>query len=94
VLGTAAINPPQLTLYSNLTAKPYDGNVKELLAKQICSPVMWRIAVENMISAGADTFVEVGPGKTLCGLVSRISGKVRVFNVENSESLKKTLEEL
>jgi len=92
VLGAIELAEPQVPLYSNLTAKPYGSNTKELLAKQICSPVMWRIAVENMIIEGADTFVEVGPGKTLAGLVARINPDVRVFNVENANSLQNCLQ--
>ena len=88
------IEKPTITLYSNATAKPYDDNYAQLLSKQICSPVLWEAAVRNMLSAGADTFIEAGPGKTLCGLVSRISDKVSIYNVENCESLKKTIEEL
>ncbi|MCL2201037.1 MAG: ACP S-malonyltransferase [Oscillospiraceae bacterium] len=92
VLGAVSIAQPQVTLYSNLTAKPYGEEIKPLLAKQICSPVMWRRAVENMVEAGADTFVEAGPGKTLAGLVSRINPDVKVFNVEDSESLQAAVE--
>ncbi|MCL2392221.1 MAG: ACP S-malonyltransferase [Oscillospiraceae bacterium] len=89
VLDAIEIKNPQIPLYSNVTAKPYESDIKQLLSKQICNPVMWRIAVENMIEAGADIFIEVGPGKTLAGLVSRISDKVRVFNVEDNASLEK-----
>ena len=94
VLGAFKIGQPDVPLYSNVTALSYEGEVKDILAKQMCSPVLWRVTVENMISAGADTFIEAGPGKTLSGLVSRISGDVRVFNVENRDSLGKTLEGL
>jgi len=86
------IGKPKLPLYSNVTAKPYESDAKGLLARQMCSPVMWEAEIKNMISDGADTFVEVGPGKTLRGFVSRISDKVRVFNVEDRESFKKTIE--
>jgi len=89
-LGRFGIGRPEIPLYSNVTAKPYEGDVRDLLVKQICSPVLWRAVIENMILAGADTFIEVGPGKTLCGLVSRISDKVRAFNVEDGGSLEKT----
>ena len=91
ILDEFEIGRPELPLYSNVTAKPYGRDIKELLAKQICSPVLWRAAVDDMILSGANTFIEAGPGKTLCGLVSRISDKVRVFNVENSETLKYTI---
>ena len=82
---------PQIPLYSNLTALPYEGNYKELLKNQLCNPVLWYKSVEGMIARGADTFIEAGPGKTLCGLISRISDKVQVYNVEDMESLQKTL---
>jgi len=94
VLGALDIAEPQVPLYSNMTAKPYENNLKELLSKQICSPVMWRVAVENMIAAGADTFIEVGPGKTLSGLVSRINPEVCVLNAEDAGSLKNTINTL
>jgi len=94
VLDTFEFASPSVPLYSNVTAKPYDGNFKELLAKQLCNPVRWHVAVNDMIANGADTFIEVGPGKTLCGFVPRISDsdKIRAFNVEDVESLKKTIE--
>jgi len=92
VLAQFKIDPPKLPLYSNVTAKLYgDYDAAELLVKQICNPVLWRAEVGNMMLAGADTFIEVGPGKTLSGLVSRISDKVKVFNVEDTETLEKTL---
>ena len=91
-LGEVKFGRPEIPLYSNVTAEPYDGNFSELLTKQICSPVLWRLTVENMIAAGADTFIEAGPGKTLCGFVSRISDKVRIYNVEDVQSLRKTVE--
>ncbi|MCL2408168.1 MAG: ACP S-malonyltransferase [Oscillospiraceae bacterium] len=92
VLSNTEFKTPEIPLYSNVTAEIYGDNFRELLEKQIKSPVLWGRAVENMILAGADTFIEAGPGKTLCGLVSRISDKVRVFNVEDLDSLKKTVE--
>ncbi|SHH93975.1 [acyl-carrier-protein] S-malonyltransferase [Sporobacter termitidis DSM 10068] len=88
------ITPPSVPLYSNVTARPYEDDFKGLLALQIKSPVQWWRTVENMIAAGADTFVEVGPGKVLSGLVSRISDKARVFNVEDVSSLKNTVSEV
>jgi [acyl-carrier-protein] S-malonyltransferase len=85
---------PETTIYSNYTAKEYSSDAALLLSKQIENPVRWQEIVENMISDGVDTFVEVGPGKTLSGLISKISKDVRVFNVENKETLEKTLEGL
>lgn len=93
-LYKVSFSAPSVPLYSNVTAKPYSDDIKDLLSRQICSPVLWRRAVANMIDAGADTFIEVGPGKVLSGLVSRISGNVRVFNVEDLKSLRKTVSEV
>lgn len=83
----AGVSAPNITLYSDYTAKPYGEDHTELLSKQICSPVRWQEIVENMIKDGVDTFIELGPGKTLCGLISKISPEVRVFNVEDTASL-------
>ena len=84
------IGSPEIPLFSNVTAELYSGSaddIRGLLARQICSPVLWREMVLNMACIGVDTVVEVGPGKVLCGLVSRTADHVRVFNVEDSESL-------
>ncbi|MBP3360973.1 MAG: ACP S-malonyltransferase [Clostridia bacterium] len=67
-------------VYSNAAAKPYGG--KELISKQINSPVRWKEIVSEMISGGFDTFVEVGAGKTLSGLIKKIDRSVRVMNVQ------------
>ena len=85
---------PQIPVYSNVTALSYDGDYKELLAKQISSPVLWSSVIRQMIAAGAEVFVEVGPSKTLCGLVERISDSVRVLNVEDRNSLQSAIKEL
>ncbi len=85
---------PCMDLYSNYTAEKYAGNAAELLAKQVENPVKWQKIIENMIEDGVDTFVEVGPGKTLAGLVSKISKEVKVYNVENKETLEKAAREL
>jgi len=91
VLDGYEIHEPQIPLYSNYTGKPYEGDMKALLSAQIENPVRWQGIIEAMIKEGADTFIEVGPGKTLCGLIGKISKEVRTFNVEDYESLQATL---
>lgn len=93
-LGAFPIGEPAVPLYSNVTGLPYSGEVRRLLARQIESPVLWRKTVEHMIGAGADTLIEVGPGRVLSGLVSRIDTAVRVLNVEDASSLHKTITEV
>ena len=91
VLDGVEISEPEKMLFSNFTGKPYSGDIKSLLSQQIMNPVLWKNSVEAMIAMGADTFIEVGPGKVLSGLISRISQDVRIFSVEDVQSLKKTL---
>ena len=83
----------QIPLYANTTAQIYD-RPKELLAKQVTHPVLWQKTIENMIAGGFDTFIEVGPGRTLSGLIKKISTDVRIHNVSDMESLENTVEEL
>lgn len=82
---------PSIPIYSNYTAETYGDNIKELLKKQIENPVRWQKIIENMMAAGADTFIEVGPGKTLSGLIAKISKEVRLLHVEDKESLINTI---
>ena len=67
---------------------------RELLARQITSPVGWKETIERMAAMGIDTVVELGPKRTLSGLIRRIDRKLRLLNVEDGESLEKTVAEL
>ena len=71
-----------------------EGIVSGALTRQVSSPVKWMQSVQNLKAAGVDTFVEVGPGKVLSGLVKQIDRDVRILNVENTESLSSTKETL
>lgn len=73
---------PETVIYSDVTAKPYEGDYKALVKAQVESPVKWQTIVENLVADGVDTFIEVGVGKTLTGLVKRINGDVKAFKVE------------
>ena len=68
--------------------------IKRNLVKQVSRPVLWEESVKRMIELGADTFVEIGPGKTLSGFVKKIDKGVRVLNIENLESFNNALFEL
>lgn len=78
---------PNIPVYANYTAKPYEGDFKALTAAQVNNPVQWQKTIENMIADGADTFIEVGVGKTLTGLIKKINADVQAVNVENKEEL-------
>ena len=86
-LKTVEFSEPSVPLYANLTAQPYAGDPAELLAKQIASPVRWEQTVRNMIAAGIDTFVEVGPGQTLINLIKRTDPNVKVYCVADMDTL-------
>lgn len=78
---------PEITIYSDYTAQPYEGDYKALVKAQVESPVKWQTIVENMINDGVDTFIEVGVGKTLTGLVKRINADVKAFKVETPSDI-------
>ena len=87
-IGIRSIQIPYL---SNVTAEYVEdpAAVKELLVRQVSSPVRWQQCVERMIADGVDTFVEIGPGKSLSGFMRRIDKNVTVKNVEHVEDLEK-----
>jgi [acyl-carrier-protein] S-malonyltransferase len=64
------------------------------LTEQVSSPVLWAQTIENLINEGVETFVEVGAGKVLSGLVRQINRDVRCLNVETTDSLRNTLQSL
>ena len=65
------------------------AEVKPLLEKQVSSSVKWQQTVERMIADGVDTFIEIGPGKTLSGFMRKINRDVKVINIEKIEDLEK-----
>lgn len=87
-------------LVSNVDGKPvtFKREIKEKLVNQVSSSVLWQDSVEFMINEGVDTFIEIGPGKTLTSFVKRIGKSidksVETFNVNNIETLKKTIDSL
>ena len=76
-LSHAEIRPMTIPLYSNVTARLYDGDVAGLLSRQIASPVQWEKIIRNMIADGFDTFIEIGPGRTLTNIIKKTDPSVR-----------------
>ena len=83
----AAFHAPICPCYQNVCALPVSDpvEIKENLIKQLTSPVRWTATVQNMIADGADTFIEVGPGNALQGMVKRINGEVAVSSAAAEE---------
>lgn len=84
---------PYLTNVTGDYVKSLD-EVKGLLETQVCASVRWQQCVERMIADGVDTFVEIGPGKTLTGFLRKIDRGVRGFNVDKLEDLEKAADAL
>ncbi len=89
VLTNIRINDPQIIVYSNYTAEPSKNadEVRENLIKQVSNSVKWQDSIEQMIKAGIDTFVEIGPGSTLKNMLKRIDKKVAAYNVDSIQAL-------
>ncbi len=93
-LKDVEVGEVEIPVYSNRTAKAYEGDYKELLEEQIINPVRWKTLIENLIAEGVDTFIELGPGKALTSMITRISKEVTALNVSDVESLENTLERM
>lgn len=82
-------------ILSNVTANYHvEAQIKEELVRQMYSPVRWRKTIENLISEGYDTFIEIGPGKTLSGFMKSIDRSKTALNSGNVETIQKTLENI
>ena len=79
VLKKVELKKGDVTLYSNLTAAPYTKEAADLLSEQICNAVQWEKLICNMITDGVDTFLEIGPGRTLTNMIRRIDGSVKAM---------------
>ncbi len=95
-LKEVTVNDPDLPVISNTTTKVFTTKeeILDTMVKQVMSPVYWEDGVRAMIDLGVDTFIEVGPGKTLSSFIKKIDKSVLTLNVENNKTLEKTLTKL
>lgn len=93
-IQTYEIKELGLPVYSNTNAQMYAGKeeVLDLLVQQVMSPVRFEQMIEQMIEDGVDTFIEIGPGKTLRSFIKKINRSVTVKNIENPKQLQKAIE--
>ena len=96
VLENVELSPLEIPYVTNVTAEYVRdiSGTKALLAEQVASSVRWQQSVENMIADGVDTFVEIGPGRTLAGFMRKINRDVKVYNVGTWEDVDKVVSEL
>lgn len=95
-LKNVEIHPIAIPYIANVTADYVrdESEVKPLLEKQVSSSVRWQQTIERMIGDGVDTFIEIGPGRTLTGFMRKINRDMKVYNIEKLEDLDKVVEAL
>ncbi|MCI9216643.1 ACP S-malonyltransferase [Lachnospiraceae bacterium 42-17] len=88
--------PLKIPYVTNVLAERVEdiGRTRELLMQQVSSPVKWLQSMEQMIGEGIDTFIEIGPGKTLAGFMRKINRNVKVYNVSSWTDVEKVVGEL
>lgn len=92
-LNSMQINDMNIPVITNLTAEVVNdkSEVIDILTKQVMSPVKWEQSVRKMLELGVDTFIELGPGRTLSSFVKKVTRDVAVYNVEDLKTLDKLL---
>ena len=85
-----------IPFYSNSDAQCLSGSaaIKQSLVRQLSQAVLWEDCIKNIVLAGIGSFIEVGPGKVLTGLIKRIDASAGIFNVGDTETLNKSVSEL
>jgi [acyl-carrier-protein] S-malonyltransferase len=96
VLGTVRFRNLRVPLVTNVDADllTEGARVADALVRQVTAPVRWEEVVTRLLKEGAETFVEVGPGTVLSGLIRRIAPEARVLNVADRPSLETTVKVL
>ncbi|AZS16150.1 ACP S-malonyltransferase [Paenibacillus lutimineralis] len=95
-LDSVSFQDAPVPVVANVTARPVQQSeeIKQLLVEQVYSPVLWSDSIAWLIEQGVDTFVELGPGSVLTGLIKKIDKTVALYNVKDLETLEKTIEAL
>ena len=90
ILDNISLGEPVIPVVANTTAQPVANaeQVKEELLRQLCNGVQWQRSIEYMVNSGVSTFIEIGPGEVLRGLVRRINKEVKTVNIGNVDVIK------
>jgi [acyl-carrier-protein] S-malonyltransferase len=96
VLSKLTLTDPKIPVAANVTGGMVTtaAETKDVLIRQVTGAVRWIDCVQSLKAAGANLFVEVGPGKVLCGLLKKIDPELKCVNVEDSASLEAALAEI
>jgi len=89
VLAALSLREPLIPIIANTTAQPMSTAqaIKEELLNQLCHCVQWQRSIEYMAAGGVDTFIEIGPGKVLSGLIKRINKNVHTLNIGDTPAI-------
>lgn len=95
-LEKITINNISKKVIKNIDGTEYkeEDNIREILAKHVMSPVYFTKCIDEMLKQGVDTFVEIGPGKVLSGFIRKTNKEVKIYNINNLETLENTIKEL
>ena len=90
IIATLPFHEPLISIIANTTAQPMTTaeEVKAELLRQLCNGVQWQRSVEYMVDDGVSTFIEIGPGKVLNGLIRRINKNVKTLNIGDAEAIR------
>ena len=90
IVATLDFHDPIIPIIANSTAQPLTTAeaVKEELLRQLCNCLQWQRSIEYMVDNGVSTFIEIGPGKVLAGLIRRISQNAEIINLGDLDSIK------
>ena len=102
LLLASELKQPSTKIYCNVTGRDItEGQsgsagqwISDIMARQAKSPVYWQETIENMAADGIETFIEIGPGSTLSGLVRKINPQLNTLHIEDYETLKETIDSL
>lgn len=96
VLDSLEMKDAEIPVIANVSAEPMQSSsvIKEKLIEQLYSPVLWEDSVQKMIDLGVDTFIEIGPGKVLSGLIKKVDRGVKTYSISDEESCQMVIESL
>lgn len=92
-LEAVAMQAPAIPVYCNYEARPVSGpeDTRAMLGAQVCGSVRWAASMQDLVDKGHRLFIELGPGKTLAGMMGRICKEATVISIEDAESLEKAI---
>ena len=90
ILATLSLRDPVIPVVANTTAKPLTNanEIKAELLRQLRKGVQWQRSIEYMVGDGVSTFIEIGPGQVLSGLIKRIDRDVKTISIDDAEAIK------